>query len=300
MEPKLTRLDARHLAHDPWQPTSIGPSVVDAWRQTHYAAQVAAELGKSWAAPRDDDSHSNFGWVTAEGVAGFEGVASATDPPLSARLLPRDLTLALAAPGGAAHETFACHNRTLADAHAWLERTATRLAGPRRQPAIPAPDLPDHPVASGAPFDASDTAAFANLADLYANTDALLRRLVTATATGEPPRCWPHHFDHAALVTVRQDASGVLAASIGVGLTPPDPLAESGYWYVGPWSREPVAAEGAWDALPAGHWAPRPGTLPLAVLPVADVAAITDAAQQQLAVAGFVASAFNASLTRLT
>jgi glutamate synthase domain-containing protein 2 len=139
MEPKLTRLDARHLAHDPWQPTSIGPSVVDAWRQTHYAAQVAAELGKSWAAPRDDDSHSNFGWVTAEGVAGFEGVASATDPPLSARLLPRDLTLALAAPGGAAHETFACHNRTLADAHAWLERTATRLAGPRRQPAIPAP-----------------------------------------------------------------------------------------------------------------------------------------------------------------
>jgi len=37
-------------------------ALVDAWRQLHHAAQIASEVGKSWAAARADDSHSNFAW----------------------------------------------------------------------------------------------------------------------------------------------------------------------------------------------------------------------------------------------
>ena len=61
-------------------------SLTEAWRQTHFAAQVAAELGKSWAGERPDDSHSTMMWVVAGDWRGLEGVPAEGPRPYRARL----------------------------------------------------------------------------------------------------------------------------------------------------------------------------------------------------------------------
>jgi hypothetical protein len=286
-------LRAEQLVGGNWQRVACPGELTDAWRQIHYAAQAASEVGKSWAQPQADDSHTNFGWLADPSQSGFVGVDTATDPAFRTRLDPRRLSLTLSTRDGTSQEELLCDGQTLADVMAWVEKTATQLGGPRRQPAVPAPDLPEHPAASGAPFNKTNAAAFAAVADWYANADALLRILATLLPSADPPRCWPHHMDHATLSIIRQDADGGMMATIGVGITPPDGLDERGYWYVGPWSREPVMPADAWPEPPVGRWIPREGTLPLGVLPLTDIAALDNAVEQECAVADFVAAAVN-------
>jgi hypothetical protein len=287
------------LTDSVWRAVACPPGLTDAWRQIHYAAQVASEVAKSWSHPRDDDSHTNLGWFDEGAACGFEGVATETDPPFHARLDPRRLTLSLVTQRGETHDRFDFHGRTLADAMAWVDAAATKLGGRRRQEAVPAPDLPEHSVAGQAAFSTADTLAFDAVADWYANADALLRKLVSSVPDLDPPRCWPHHLDHATLMIVRRNAQGQLAATIGLGVTPPDALDERGYWYVGPWAADPVAADAPWPEVPAGRWVAREGTMPMAVLPLTEVAALDSATAQITAVAGFVAAAVNACRDRL-
>jgi hypothetical protein len=263
--------------------------MTDAWRQAHHAAQIAAEVGKSWARPRDDDSHSSFGW--REGV--FEGVATNTEPSFRARLDIRAMTLALVTLDGIVRDQFGCHGHTLRDAVAWADAAATRLGGERRQPATPAPDLPDHPVARGTAFDISDSGAFDALVAWYGGADALLRTLATKLPQTGEPRCWPHHFDLAVLSIVASDDTGAMTATIGIGLTPPDALDDSGYWYVGPWLREAAGAPVSRPELPIGRWHEREGTMPLAVAPLHEIAALGDAKTQEQELAGFLSVAVN-------
>jgi hypothetical protein len=190
--------------------------------------------------------------------------------------------------------------RTLAEAMNWVDAAATRMGGPRRRAAVPAPDLPEHPIGDGAAFNATDAVAFEAVAAWYANADALLGKLSTVLPNAEPPRCWPHHLDHATLSILGRDAHGAMTATIGVGITPPDAMEARGYWYVGPWSGEPMAKNDAWPELPLGHWVTRARTMPLGILPLTEIATLDGAAAQEQAVASFVVAAVNACRAHVT
>jgi hypothetical protein len=274
--------------------------LTDAWRQVHYAAQAASEVGKSWAAPRDDDGHTNLGWLDDPSQPGFQGVSTQTDPTFHACLDPRSLRLELRMTDGISPEELPLQGRTLAEAMTWVDAAAARLGGPRRQAAVPAPDLPEHPIARGETFSTGDAAALQAVTDWYANADALLRKLGALLPDAGPPRCWPHHMDHATLSIIRRDAEGAMTATIGVGITPPDEMETRGYWYVGPWSREPIRGGDAWPELPFGHWVARAGGMPLGVLPLTEIATLDGAAAQEHAAASFVAAAVNTCRTHLT
>ena len=256
-----------------------------AWRTAHYAAQAAAELGKAWAEQRADDSHSSLGWVDSPTGPAFEGVPAVGPTPVRARLVVPSLTLRLA-DGSREHASLQLQGRTLDDALRWARSSAEKVLGPPRQQARPAPDLPDHPIARGAPFAASP--ALAHLAHLYALTDAVLADLRDADPRFGPARCWPHHFDHASLAVVRTDDAGDMTATIGVGVTPPDPVDPSGYWYVSPWTRADPPTGVADTPLPAGHWLARDTAGPMAVLPLARLA---DPGPDAALVAAFVSAA---------
>lgn len=278
--------EALPLDAEPARPT---PALLDAWRQLHYAAQVASEVGKAWATPAADDSHSSLEWRDAA----LLGVEVPAARPFRATLGAADLSLALVDARGAALAERSLAGATGAEGLAWIRAEATRLAGEGpRQRAVPAPDLPPHPVAQGARFASVDRAAFADLGRLLAAADSVLRRLADSAPGASPVRVWPHHFDMATLVALAPDRS------VGVGLATPDALAASGYWYVSPWSASPRAAA-SWPALPHGAWLERGGPLRLAALPLAEVAALGDPPARRAAVAGFLASAFRASVAAL-
>jgi hypothetical protein len=214
----------------------IAPPLVAAWRQLHHAAQIAAEVGKSWAVPQPDDSHSNFEWRDGSLV----GASVPAPRPFRAALRAQDLALRLVAEDGAVLAARMLAGATVAEASSWVRAQAALFAGSgERQPAVAAPDLPDHPVAHGAPFALHDRDAAAALVRLLGCADAVLRAIAAAAPSAPPVRIWPHHFDMAALIAPDPDRS------IGVGLAVPDATEASGYWYVSSWSARPRG-----DALP--------------------------------------------------
>ena len=276
---------------------------VDAWRQWHHLCQAIAEVGKSWGDPKADDSHSTLGYWPGNG--NFYSSAEGAGVQAGWQVAPPHVDVTKAKdnePWQSA--TLEYDGLTVAEVTAWVRAQAERFAGPPRQASVPAPDLPDHPVADGEPLSYSgETGAVYNH---YVWTQLLLERLAEALdpeMTGEHDlsiHIWPHHFDLASLYVADRDGGGSMTKTIGVGLTPPDTVEASGYWYVSPWSKTELAAPFATPELPIGRWVDR-GGVAMAVLPLSDVWAIaddhgTDEADiaQCVAVSEFVAAAFNA------
>lgn len=174
-------------------------TLTDARLQLHWAAQLAATVGRTLAAPRADDSHTSFRW---------KNDALVQEDRFRSGLRLRDLTLLL-------HDKeFPLDGRTIDDGFAWL---ASRLPGLRKELDEP---MPHHAVADGAPFSLADAAAFEELSRYYAEAARLL------PAIHDDVRCWPHHFDIATLL----ELDG--GKSIGAGLSPGDESCDEPYWYV--------------------------------------------------------------------
>jgi len=275
--------DAIQPDHD--TPRIDPPAIIEAWRQAHFAAQAAAELGKSWAVAQDDDSHSSFSWAHTGDFRGLEGVPAAGDRPLRARLRFEELELSVVDERGAAVATLHLEGATLPRAVEWIGEIGDKELGPRRQPARPAPDLPDHPLAAGATFEAVE--ALAPLADLYEAAAQTLEKLRAAAPAFDEPRCWPHHFDLASLAIVGKDGAGEMVQTIGVGVTPPDSLEGSGYLYVSPWMKNTPSDKPTPPALDRGRWLDRGEGPPMAILPI-------NALESSAQLAAFIASAVNA------
>ena len=290
----MINLSADQITPESWPNLTHTDGLTDAWRQVHFAAQVAAEFGKGWAEAKDDDSHSAFQWFNdADGLEG----AAAGDPESRCRLKFEGLEVSLRRADGRTARDIGLRGRTLEQGMEWIREAATEQAGPPRQEAKPAPDLPDHAVASGAEF-GPDVGALNDLADIYDATDRMLRTLAEVLPdTEESPKIWPHHFDIATLITIAKD-SGDVTKTIGVGLTPPDSVDDNGYWYVSPWSKGDAGQNASWPALPHGHWHDR-GDLKMAVFPVSELIAIEGSEAEGRALAEFVASAFTACLAAL-
>ena len=175
--------------------------------QAHWAAQVIAAAGETFCAHEADTSHTSMAWDAA--LAGLVGRALPAAPACRVGLRLRDLSLCLLTPDGASPVELALAGRTLAEAYRWASeaiRAATRGAL-ERSLVHPGFELPEHALAHGGRF--AIEPGLAELARWYANADALLRRLAQENRGAGPVRCWPHHFDIAALIEV--DPRGVAA-----------------------------------------------------------------------------------------
>jgi hypothetical protein len=268
------------------------PGLIDAWRQVHYAAQVASEVGKAWAAPQPDDSHSSFTWQDGRLVGAWVQAPRRFRAALGAA----DLELSLVDEGGRALARRGLDGTTLPEAMAWVRSAAERASGEGpRQAALPAPDLPPHPVAEGARFSAGGRAA-EDVARLLAGADAVLRATARALGGGDV-RCWPHHFDIATLVALGERA-GEPVKTLGVGLAVPDALEASGYWYVSPWARDATPGR-SWPPLRHGRWIDRGGPLLMAALSLDSLAALPGGPARPAALASFLADAIGACIDAL-
>jgi hypothetical protein len=199
-------------------------TLVDARLQLHWAAQIAAGVGRTLAPQRADDSHTAFA---------FEDGALLQEPVGGLRAGLELDALALVC----GEERFALRGQTLDDGFAFLE---ARFGHALRRPDVA---LPEHPVGHGAVFDA-DLADCAALAARYTDAAALLPQL-----GGGPVRCWPHHFDLATLLDAGTGAAN--GRTIGVGLSPGDASFSEPYWYVTPY---PYPDAAALPPLTRGRW----------------------------------------------
>jgi hypothetical protein len=215
--------DAPHA----WAPmdASRARSLSDARRQLHLAVQFGASFGISYLRPAHDDGHTNLGWNPLLGAFVSRGADTAAGQ-VAVGIRATDLTL-LVTHNGSMAASQPLHGQTLAASTAWLRAAlaaegldGAKLTLERHY------TIPDHAVATGAAFDASDHEAFDQLARWFGNGALELESLAAEMPGASDVRLWPHHFDNATLVALGGGRSA------GAGLVGGDSYYDEPYFYV--------------------------------------------------------------------
>ncbi len=227
-------------------------ALVNARLQQHWAVQVVSAVAHTHAKPLPDDSHTACQWQGATGMMRGQPVGGGAR--LRAALAPGPLALRLIGEReGAVVDELSLPGRTLDEAYDWMaERLAVhsdgRISGPLGRRDY---DMPDHPVANGAPFADRDPHASAELARWFHDANRVFTRVGAFRPEAGPTYIWPHHFDIATLIPVPGGATDE-PRSIGVGLSGGDQSYSEPYWYVTPWPTPPdrklpqLAGHGQW------------------------------------------------------
>ncbi len=266
--------------------------LVDAALELHWAVQLIAAAGQTFAEPAEDDSHRAMVWEPT--LRAFVGAPFAGPYPLRVGIRPADLTLVVLDRTDADIADLPLPGRSLDEAHEWLGLAAATYFG-GAPPVLERPryDMPTHPIQHGARFSTAIARERSVLAALYGSAARLIGRFARGRAEASEVRCWPHHFDIATLLTLEQDESGKATKTVGVGLAPGGDELAHWYWYFTPW---PAPAEDRLPALSRGAWHAEGWTG--AVL-AGDVVVSLPAGRREQEVESFVRSAVTAARTSL-
>ncbi len=230
---------------------AVSPShLVDTALQLHWAAQLVAAAGQTFAEPEADDSHRAMTWDAEH--RWFVGAPFAGPYPFRAALRPDDLNFMLLDRVDDVLGTLPLVGTSIEEAYEWVSLGMATYMG-TTPPRIERPEfaLPEHPVQSGARFSGGEPAARLAFSALYASAAGLLEEIASNRDDASPVRCWPHHFDLATLLTLERAGDGTASRTIGVGLAPNGGGYDSWYWYVSPW---PWPDASALPALGHGSW----------------------------------------------
>jgi len=230
-------------------------ALVEARLQTHHAAQWLARAARANLPPQPDDSHTNLGWDQERDALTSHPLARSDAGPmcLGLRIVPLTLLVTI---GDELLDELALDGKRDAEAAAWIDQHADASGLRAPSSAILPYVIPNHPVAAGGRYaSAAHTSAFAVLARWLAFADDVLqetRGRIAQIGTGASPvRCWPHHFDIATSLRLK-DGDAETAPSIGIGMSPGDEYYAQPYFYVSPWPRPQASTL---PGLPApAHW----------------------------------------------
>jgi hypothetical protein len=202
---------------------ALAPLLADARQQLHHAAQFATAMGISYLPHAADDSHTNLEWLAEHWALASNTVPGAGGAVRLAVRVP-DLTLHLMRDGEIV-DTTALRGQTIASVADSLrpQLDALGLEG-SRYTLKRHYEIPPHAVAAGAMF-AAEGEHLQELARWFGDA-ALVLDSVRSANNGSTVRCWPHHFDIATLVTVRE------GTTVGVGMEPGDGYYNEPYFYV--------------------------------------------------------------------
>lgn len=213
-------------------PQDLAPARVLA----HEACQWPSRAARANLTALPDDSHSNLGWS-----------------PHHRALVSRDLgdgnqigfgfdtaSLLWLEDGAAQDELTFSGASSVEEISAWVD-AKLGAAGLLTAANVETPYTLD----DGYSFaDELPAAALVTLGNWYAAAASALETLVDETRASLPGspqvRCWPHHFDIAALCML-EEGDPETARSIGVGMSPGDGAFAEPYFYTSPWPPPPAA-----------------------------------------------------------
>ncbi|MBW4621495.1 MAG: hypothetical protein KME17_19310 [Cyanosarcina radialis HA8281-LM2] len=226
--------------------------------QLHYAIQFIAAVGSALAEPLPDYSHTSLEWHPD--LEMFVGAPIRAEKPFRVALDPVHLISQILDKQGEAIASYPLHQQTLAAGLEWHKQQISQLGADASNIAFltyPPDDFPDHPIARGTAFDASQAASDREeLQRYYANTHQLLQAIVATTEDASPIHTWPHHFDMATLISLPGQKNGE-PMTIGIGMSPGDRSYGEPYWYVSPYpypntgNLPPLEGNGFWHTQ---HW----------------------------------------------
>jgi hypothetical protein len=118
----------------------------------------------------------------------------------------------------------------------WLEHELIHLGANFSKLNLSYPyEIPIYGTAKGDAFEMKEERAFKELSRLFHNTNFVLKQLLAEEENVTEIKCWPHHFDIAATVTLLDTGDPETSRSISLGMSPGDKYYAEPYFYVSPW-----------------------------------------------------------------
>lgn len=203
-----------------------GPSL-----ELHWAIQLLAAAGQTFAEPRQDDSHRAMSW--APELDAFVGAPFAGTYPFRLALKPTTMDVFILDRTSEALSSFHLPGHTLGEAAEWLRLgMATYMGGPLPLLASPRYEIPEHPVGDEAPFSQGLAREMDTLAALYGSAAALLEDRFGERPGASRVLCWPHHFDIATRITPTAGEARAPKRVVRLGLAPMGKGFATWHWYV--------------------------------------------------------------------
>ncbi len=225
-------------------------SLTDAREQLHQAVQLVAAVARSYHPEVADDHFANLGWSSEfqalisqpiESEGGNYQAALQLDV-FKILFIRENTEIGSINIAGKTQDAIIGELKSLLS-DAGFEKESFGINLPY--------EIPEYSTAKGATFTSSAGAAFRELSSFFHNSNLLLQKVEVENDNSSPVRCWPHHFDIATLITLKDTGDPETSSSIGVGLSPGDGSYNEPYFYVTPW---PYPEKGQLPELSQGHW----------------------------------------------
>lgn len=202
--------------------------------QFHQAIQNVAAVGRSFLPPSEEDENANLEWdFSLQRIAGRWVDA---DIKFRSSISLRKFEVYLVNEKLETISSIAMQDIRQRDVMVWLEHELSQLGADFSKINLTYPyTIPEYPTAKKEAFHVNNMAAAKELGKLYHNTASLLKSILAAEENVSEIKCWPHHFDIAARITLLDTGDPETSRSINMGMSPGDKYYDEPYFYCSPW-----------------------------------------------------------------
>ncbi len=225
--------------------------IANARAQFHVAIQNVSAVGRRFLGDSKSDRNANLFWIP--GLSRMAGHWVEGNIIFRSSISLEDFKLYLVDDRVNTISGFEVKGSNHRKIMLWLEEQIGKLGLSASELALKLPyKLRDYPQLNGAPFDLDDNEAMDELGRYYHNSFLVLRSLRTKLDWKNEIQIWPHHFDLAVSVILKDSGDPETDTSITMGMMPGDNDDDNPYFYVSTWPHvhtsklNPLNAPGKW------------------------------------------------------
>ncbi len=226
-------------------------SLVNSKNQLHQAVQLVAAVGRNYHLPVRDDHFGSLEWLPEiNGLAGQE--IDTASGKIKCALNFDNFNLQFLVDGTSEHSIpleGKLDQGILQEMQDSLESLG--LNGSKLDLEKPY-KIPKYQIGQSEVYTANPK-EFKGLSKYFGNSNAVLQAISANVEGASDVQCWPHHFDIATLITLKDTGDPETSSSMGIGLSPGDESYQEPYFYITPWPY-PDLNKTKLPPLPVGHW----------------------------------------------
>ncbi|MFY0605481.1 MAG: hypothetical protein JXR10_02130 [Cyclobacteriaceae bacterium] len=209
-------------------------ALVNCRKQLHVAVQTVAAIGRKFLPPSDEDQNATLIWVP--GLKRMAGKWVEANVVFRSSISLDTMQIHLVDRKVSSLASFQIADHTQVELMLWLEEQIGQLGlhAPHLTLNLPykLPDYSSEIAEQKQPFDLQQVQ---ELGKYYNNSFVALRNIKEKFSTENEITIWPHHFDQALQVKLKDSGDAATDTLISFGMSPGDDEFESPYFYVNTW-----------------------------------------------------------------
>ncbi len=221
----------------------------DVKQQFHLALQNVAAVGRKFLEHSDNDENATLTWIP--GLSRLAGKWIEGNVRFRSSISFDDFSIYLVDERVNTISSFSVVGKTHRQIMIWLEEQIGKLQLQASDLTLNLPyKIQDSPQLNGEKFQANDPDVTMELMKYFHNTFKVLREFKKSRELNSEVYVWPHHFDEALTVMIKDTGDPETNSTITLGMSPGDESIQEPYFYVSTWphvltSQLPLLENGA-------------------------------------------------------